>query len=116
MNFVRECFEEEFPSFSNQIKTLNEDMDNEMLNSFLSGLAIYNVKNDKIVCDYGDFGREFYVILEGKVDILIMDEQDFLLSPVSEKHEKEKKIQKGIHMNKAQMLLQKNEGEGSGEK
>lgn len=38
-------------------------------------MKIHKMKNTNIVVDYGDLGREFYVILEGSVDIYTVQEE-----------------------------------------
>lgn len=55
------------------------------MNNFLAALTLHRLRNMGIVCDYGDKGKEFFIILEGKVDILVLDEEAIKLKPVSEK-------------------------------
>lgn len=54
-------------------------MDKEVINILLRALKLYKLQNEGIVCDYGDKGREFYIILEGQVDINVIDDEEFTL-------------------------------------
>ena len=47
------------------MRSLNDDLDDEIVNHFLAALKLYKFSDEGIVCDYGDKGKEFYVILEG---------------------------------------------------
>ena len=57
----------------------NAGMDKEVINLFLRALKLYKLPNEGIVCDYGDKGREFYIILEGQVDINVIDDEEHTL-------------------------------------
>jgi hypothetical protein len=87
INLLRECFEKELSEFFRKVKSLNEGLDDEIVNHFLAAIKLHkiHVHHDKkaIVCDYGDKGREFFVILEGSVDVLVLDEEDVILQPIA---------------------------------
>ena len=82
---LREYFEKEFQGFFMKVKSLNDDLNDDVVNQFLAALKLYKFHNNGIVCDYGDKGKEFFVILEGSVDVSVPDEEDVCLKPIAPK-------------------------------
>ena len=68
-----------------KVKALNEGLDDEVVNHFLAALKLHKLEDEGVVCDYGDKAREFFVILEGSIDVYILDDEEVRLEPVEPK-------------------------------